>query len=286
MLTVADAVLTQRPCPCRCHAILSVAERSRGISALYHCDDALRGFGYTPIYELHGDALWREAQKKNDPSYRSVAVRFGECLYKGLLGSMLHEIIHACLGDPTKANYGIPFGLPYGVPVDVPQAEEEAYLATFNFGEARAWVGGWILGRTLFGIDWEVRTARDIGTYGFTGGNALVSVPPGFRPVAHLDRQHHPERYYPRGRKLEEDARAWFSAGPENLAAVVERVNEAAARGKKTRPRSYPNADEMARVAPQKIGRNEPCVCGSAKKYKACCGDANSRADVVRSMSR
>ena len=27
-------------------------------------------------------------------------------------------------------------------------------------------------------------------------------------------------------------------------------------------------------VAPKKIGRNDPCPCGSGKKYKACCGKA------------
>ena len=25
-------------------------------------------------------------------------------------------------------------------------------------------------------------------------------------------------------------------------------------------------------IAPEKIGRNDPCVCGSGKKYKKCCG--------------
>ena len=25
-------------------------------------------------------------------------------------------------------------------------------------------------------------------------------------------------------------------------------------------------------VKPEKIGRNEPCPCGSGKKYKKCCG--------------
>ena len=25
------------------------------------------------------------------------------------------------------------------------------------------------------------------------------------------------------------------------------------------------------RVAPQKVGRNEPCPCGSLKKFKRCC---------------
>lgn len=25
-------------------------------------------------------------------------------------------------------------------------------------------------------------------------------------------------------------------------------------------------------IAPQKVGRNDPCTCGSGKKYKKCCG--------------
>lgn len=29
-------------------------------------------------------------------------------------------------------------------------------------------------------------------------------------------------------------------------------------------------------VADKKIGRNEPCSCGSGKKYKNCCGQKNS----------
>jgi hypothetical protein len=284
MLTIADAVQHQRPCHDDCHGTLTADDRVRGIRALYHCDDALRGWGYTPIYELHGDLLWRAAQKRNDPSYRKVAVRWNECLYRGLLGSMLHEILHATFGDVTKANYGIPFGLPYGVPEDIPSGREEEYLTPFNFGEARAWVGVWILGRALFDVDWNVRAARDIGTYGFVGGNALVSVPKGFRQVPHVDRQHHAERYYTRGRKLEEEARAWFT--PENLASVVAKVNEAADRGLATRPKRYPDPEIVGRMAPAKIGRNEPCVCGSSKKYKQCCGENGVLRAATGSLSR
>jgi hypothetical protein len=284
MLTIADALSTQRPCHDDCHGTLSAEERIRGTAALYHCDDAIRGFGYTPIYELHGDRLWRDAQKRNDPTYRMVAVRWGECLFRGLLGSMLHEILHASLGDTTKANYGIPFGLPYGVPEDVPPAEEEAYLAPFNFNEARAWVGVWILGGALFDIDWNIRAARDIGTYGFVGGNALVPVPKGFRPVAHIDRQHHAERYYPRGRKLEDEARAWFTS--ENLAALVAKVNDTAARGRAARPKRYPDPVRIGRMAARKIGRNEPCTCGTGKKYKDCCGVTGVRAASIQTVAR
>jgi preprotein translocase subunit SecA len=31
-------------------------------------------------------------------------------------------------------------------------------------------------------------------------------------------------------------------------------------------------APEQAAVARQKVGRNEPCPCGSGKKFKKCCG--------------
>jgi hypothetical protein len=273
MLALAEAVQSQRPCSCCCHETLTSAERVAGIEALYVCDDALRGFGYIPIYELHGDDLWRKAQRACDPSYRGVAVRFGECIYRRLLGSLLHELLHASFGDTTKANYGIPFGLPYGVPEDVPPSEEDAFLAPFNFGEARAFVGVWILGRAMFGIDWNLRTARDIGTYGFPGGNALVSVPRGFRPVAHIDRQHHAERYYAKGRKLEEEAKAWFSS--DNVQAVVLGIRASAERGEKARARRYPDPRVVGAMPPKKIGRNDPCTCGSAKKYKACCGAAS-----------
>jgi hypothetical protein len=283
MLTVDGAFGTARICPCNCHAELPAAERARGVQAAYRLDDALRGWGYSPIYDVHGDRLFREAQKKADPSYRGVAVRFGECVYRRLLGSLLHECIHAVNGDVTKANYGILWGLPYSVPPEVPEKDEEEFLRAFNEGEARAFVGVWILGRRMFGLDWDLRTARDVGTYGFPGGNALVPPVPGFRPVAHVDRQHHAERYYARARRLEDDARAWFDA---HAGEVVARIEEAAAIGEKKRPRRYPDPDAVARTPPKKIGRNDPCVCGSAKKFKDCCADNESLAYYLPSIAR
>lgn len=284
MVSLAEALASQRACGCRCHETLTPRERIAGIQALYVCDDALRGFGYVPAYELHGDALWRRAQKRADPSYRGVAVRFGECMYRRLLGSLLHELIHASVGDTSKANYGIPFGLPYGVPDEVPEKDEEAFLAPFNQGEARAFVGVWILGRAMFGIDWNLRTARDIGTYGLVGGNALVSVPKGFRPVAHIDRQHHAERYYARGRKLEAEATEWFT--DEHMAAISSAIHAAAEKGRASRPRTYPDPEAVGAMPPRKVGRNEPCTCGSERKFKACCGLAGGPTYVSPALSR
>jgi hypothetical protein len=285
MLNVVDAVTTHRVCPCDCFATLSPADRVAGIRAVYKLDDALRGWGYTPIYDVHGDRLWREAQQKNDARYRGVAVRFGECIYRRLVGSLVHECIHAVCGDVTKANYGVLFGLPYAVPSEIPEKEEEAFLDTFNFGEARAWVGVWIVGRRMFGLDWDLRTARDVGTYCFVGGNALVPAIAGYRPVAHIDRQHHQERYYAKGRKIEERARAWFDADG-NLEALIARIEEAAAAGEKKRPRKYPEPQAIAATPPKKIGRNEPCVCGSAKKFKDCCAERETLGHFLPSIAR
>lgn len=270
MLTVVEALSTHRVCPCDCYRTLPLAERTKGIDAVYRLDDALRGWGYVPNYVIHGDLLWRQTQQKNDPEYRGVAVRFGECIYRRLLGSLLHECIHAVCGEAGKPNYGILFGLPYGVPPSVAEKDEEGYLDAFNFGEARAWTGVWIVGKHMFGIDWTLRTARDIGTYCFCGGNALVKVPAGFRAVAHIDRQHHAERYYAKGRKLEERAREWF-ADAANLEHIVQTIDAAAAIGNKKRARKYPDASAIAKTPPKKIERNDPCVCGSAQKYKDCC---------------
>lgn len=33
----------------------------------------------------------------------------------------------------------------------------------------------------------------------------------------------------------------------------------------------FPNKEPILREAP-KVGRNDPCVCGSGKKFKKCCG--------------
>lgn len=269
-LTLVQALSDPLPCPCACHTTLTFEERVQGIRAMYRFDDAMRGWGYEPIYEPRAHALWREAQARNDPGYRGVAVRDHACLYRRLVGFAVHELLHALCGDVTQANYGIPFGLPYGVPEDVPPAAEKEYLLEYNRAEARAFVGVGPMARALYGIDWAVYTARDVGTYGFPGGNALVPVPPGYRAVPHVDRQHHPERYYALARRLENEARAWFTE--ERVRELVARVEEAEAKGRAARRTPWPPAEEMARRPVRRPGRNDPCPCGSGRKVKACCG--------------
>ena len=268
--TVAEALAAPYACQCACHDTLSLEERTRSIESLYRFDDAMRGWGYTCLWDLAAPRLWREAQKKNDAGYRYVAVRDEACVYRRLLGFAVHELIHALNGDVTQANYGIPFGLPYGVPSTVPPIEEAAYLKPFNDGEARAWVGIAPLAARLYGVDWPLRTARDVGTYGFSGGNALVDVPAGFRPVPHYDRTEHPTRYYALARRIEDEARAWFT--PERIEQLVERVEAAEAIGRAKRPGKFPPAKELALLRPKKVGRNDFCPCGSGEKWKRCCG--------------
>lgn len=255
------------------------------MEALYFCDDALRGFGYEPDYERTGDAIFRAAQRANDASNLRVAVRFGECMYKRLVGSMLHELLHATFGEPPKANYGIPWGLPYAVPEAVPPSEEESFLARFNEAEARSFVGVWVLGKALFGIEWSLRTARDVGTYGFASGNAMVPPIRGFRAVAHLDRKHHEARYYARARKLEDDARAFF-ADESNVTRVVSCVRERAEEGAGKRTGKRPPAADFGRMAPKKILSSDPCICGSDLAYGACCMRLGASAIPLASVAR
>jgi hypothetical protein len=259
-------------CACACHDTLTLDERTAGVRALYRFDDALRGWGYEPIYTPNADALFREAKRRNDRTYRGIAVHDEACVYRRLVGFAVHELIHALNGDPTQANYGIPFGLPYGVPEGLPEGAEAEYLAPHNLAEARAWVGVRRFAEALFGIEWELRTARDVGTYGFVGGNAVVDVPAGFRQVPHVDRQIQTQRYYALARRLEEEARAGLT--DELIADWCARVGAAERVGAARRGRPWPDARELARIPPQKVGRNELCSCGSGKKWKRCCGAA------------
>ena len=266
--TVVDAVKSPFSCACTCHERLTVAERAAGIAALYRFDDAMRGWGQTVIWDLAAPTLWKIQKELGEVKW--VAVRESGCIHTRLLGFCVHELIHASCGDPTLPNYGTPVGLPYGVPESVPVADEAAFLHPFNQHEARAWVGLGAVAFRLFQIEWTLLPARDVGTYGFPGGNALVDVPPGYRQVAHYDSEHHQRRYYALARKLEDEARDWFT--PEKLDEIASRFEAAEVIGRAHRPVTFPSPNEMARIRVKKPGRNDLCVCGSMRKWKQCCG--------------
>jgi len=52
-------------------------------------------------------------------------------------------------------------------------------------------------------------------------------------------------------------------AGTMNAGAGAQRFKEAQSAG---------GGGVKQRVVDEKVGRNEPCPCGSGKKYKKCCG--------------
>ncbi len=54
--------------------------------------------------------------------------------------------------------------------------------------------------------------------------------------------------------------------------AMHEKSEFACIDGKWLFTRTVRNGPPPARVAAPKVGRNEPCPCGSGKKYKHCCG--------------
>jgi hypothetical protein len=266
--TVVDAVKSPYPCACRCHERLSLDERAAGIAALYRFDDAMRGWGQTVIWDLAAPTLWKIQKELGAAKW--VAVRENGCIHARLLGFCVHELIHAMSGDAEAANYGTPVGLPYGVPESLPVDGEAEYLHPFNQNEARAWVGLGAVAYRLFAIEWQVLPARDVGTYGFPGGNAIVDVPPGYRQVLHFDSNHHPHRYRALAQKLEDEARAWFT--PAKLDDIATRFEAAEQIGRASRPASYPAPKEVARIRVQKPGRNDLCICGSMRKWKHCCG--------------
>lgn len=219
------------PCTCACHDTLTLEERAQGVAAMYRFDDAMRGWGYQPDYTIGADARFRAAQRRADPRDRVIQVRDDACVYRRLVGFAVHELLHALVGDTSKPNHGLPWGLPYSVPEDVPTTEEQAYLDTYNRQEAIAFVGVAPLAHALFGIDWAVYTARDVGTYGLAGGWAIVDAPPGFRPVPHIDREHQRLKYYAKAHRLEDDARAWLDDA--RLASLIARFEAIEAKGRR-----------------------------------------------------
>jgi preprotein translocase subunit SecA len=56
-------------------------------------------------------------------------------------------------------------------------------------------------------------------------------------------------------------------------AVSAPRPRAPAGRGGQARRRRGPAGEEPP-AAPRKVGRNDPCPCGSGRKYKKCCGRA------------
>ena len=75
------------------------------------------------------------------------------------------------------------------------------------------------------------------------------------------------------GRRLKlQHEEASALAAPATRAAAVPPARET--RAKPRRPARAPDPVQTYRRARPRVGRNEPCPCGSGKKYKRCCGAA------------
>ena len=61
-------------------------------------------------------------------------------------------------------------------------------------------------------------------------------------------------------------------AKPEDEAREIERRQQTPAATVAISSRPRPSRSSQARRAGAKVGRNDPCPCGSGKKYKKCCG--------------
>ena len=55
---------------------------------------------------------------------------------------------------------------------------------------------------------------------------------------------------------------------PDAAAIIVRRADQKAKYAQLRRKTML----EKPQLVPLKIGRNDPCICGSGKKYKKCCG--------------
>jgi SEC-C motif len=268
--TLLEAYSRPHRCVCDCHRTLIVEQRTQGVAAMLRFDDAMQGWGVTPLYEPAAPSLFEAAKMRADPGYRKVAVRDHACLYARFVGFAVHELIHAVVGEPRQANWGVPWGLPYGVPIELPVGEEAEFLFPYNLAEACAFVGVQRLARALYGIAWPLLTARDVGTYGLVGGRAIVPVPPGFRAIPHVDRQIDPRTYYRQARALEAQAEAYMNDAV--IADWCSDIEGAEAEGRGARGKSRADPAELAAIEPTPVGCNEPCPCGSGRMYKRCCG--------------
>jgi len=125
-----------------------------------------------------------------------------------------------------------------------PSGFEPAYVRAADWGAAE-WCEGFLLGSRLFGEAWVtlgVENPKLVKALKRLGDDAGIEIT-----------------------KKEGDAEKWMKAVPEALVSIhaywlEHRVGDGG--GFQTMP---------ARRE-QKIGRNDPCPCGSGKKYKKCCG--------------
>lgn len=138
-----------------------------------------------------------------------------------------------------------------------PEAFEPVFYRDAAWGVAE-WSDGFLRGTELFNLDdWSALWAIDAAKVGSTGATSLVA------PFLSLSD--------PDGEAADADdetVERW-------VAAIVPALVAIHAFWLERRPESMDAvASTPMRRATPKVGRNDPCPCGSGKKYKHCCGRA------------
>jgi len=117
-----------------------------------------------------------------------------------------------------------------------------------------------------YGKDWAVGFLRGVRIGGAAWGDLVNDEANGgiFVPLFALAHEHDPDPEL-RPKPISDDQRNLMLATiSASLGAVFEYFAQ---------HRRQPLMDSRAgQVMPKKVGRNEPCPCGSARKYKHCCG--------------
>ena len=128
--------------------------------------------------------------------------------------------------------------------------------------------------------------ARDVGTYGFAGGNALVDVPAGLSPRRRTSITSTIRAATTRSRASSRTRRATGSP-PRRLDEIAARFEAAEAIGRAQRAaRISAAARDGAASRPKKPGRNDLCMCGSMRKWKQCCGARSPNSSTLRPCVR
>lgn len=128
--------------------------------------------------------------------------------------------------------------------------EDDAGVARGN-----DWAAGFLRGVQMRPADWRDVLGRDYG-------GALF-------PILVLANEHHPDpaqRPQPIGREQRDELMAMLVPALTTIYRDFAPQRQARAQAAYTTIPAVP-----ARRAGPKVGRNEPCPCGSARKYKHCC---------------
>jgi uncharacterized protein len=127
-----------------------------------------------------------------------------------------------------------------------PSSFEPAYFRAIEWGAAE-WCEGFLLGTQLSSEAWAM---------------LWIAQPKLVTPFLRLGDETGIEIT-----KKEKDAEKWMDAVPEALEGIhafwLERRKDS---------NGNPTMDALPVTRAPKVGRNEPCPCGSGKKFKKCCG--------------